>query len=78
MKFVRGRKKTLTMTTIVLAQPPERVEDVVVRGGGKMIQPVYKENSTQKPEKSSIIQKKSSRSGSNQKKISFRSDSKFN
>jgi hypothetical protein len=78
VKSVRGRRKTLTGTTIVLAQPADRVEHVVVRGVGKIVQPVYEENSTQKPEKSLIIQKKSSKNSSNQKKISFRSESKFN
>ena len=42
VKSVGRRRKTLTGTTIVLAQTADRVEHVVVRGGGKMIQPVYK------------------------------------
>ena len=77
VKSVRGRRKTLTGTTIMLAQPANKVNHVVMRGGGKKIEPEYKETFPHKPEQSSIIQKKS-RKGSNQKKISIRSDSKLN
>ena len=76
MKSVRGRRKTLTGTTILPAQLADKVDHVVLRVRGKKIEPEYIEAFPHKPEQSSIIQKKSN-TKIGQKK-SLRSDSKFN